>query len=264
MTHLTNKPVAFFKADPGQPRKTFDESSLRSLGESLKIRQNDPVQAQSDGTLIDGERRWRAAQLVELEALDAIITDVALTQSEINLVRLTSFFHREDLSAFEKWSACVQLFVLNPHWSVKDLAAHLHIDPSMVTRLLSPSNCSPEWQEALRDNKVGISDMYAASKVPPSEQTELLAMKLAGASRDTLERAGRKVREDLSDGVKLSRIKIVMPEGATVILIASALGMAGAVDLLSQALKEARKAADQYDVKTFQSMMKDKARSKKE
>lgn len=57
MAQLTSKPVAFFKPDSNQPRKISDESGLRTLGESLKDRQNDPVQAKPDGTLIDGERR---------------------------------------------------------------------------------------------------------------------------------------------------------------------------------------------------------------
>src|SRR5580698_4769460 len=129
---LECKPLAFFKPDPNQPRKHFDEAALRSLGESLKARQNDPVQAKPDGTLIDGERRWRAATLVGLRKLDVIITDAELTDTQINIVRLTSFFHREDLSAHEKWLACQRLLELNPGWLAKDLADHLHIDPSMV------------------------------------------------------------------------------------------------------------------------------------
>src|SRR5580658_7969256 len=152
---LESKPLAWFKPDPKQPRKHFDEPALRSLGESLKVRQNDPVQAKPDGTLIDGERRFRAASLVGLEKLDVIITDAALTDTQINIVRLTSFFHREDLNAHEKWQACEQLLKLNTGWVAKDLADHLHIDRSMVTRLLSPSKCIPVWQEALKEGKVG-------------------------------------------------------------------------------------------------------------
>jgi hypothetical protein len=37
--------------------------------------------------------------------------------------------------------------------------------------------------------------------------------------------------------------------------------MAEVVDLLNETLKEARKAVDQYDVRTWQSMMKDKAKA---
>jgi ParB family transcriptional regulator, chromosome partitioning protein len=261
MAQLTARPLAFFKPDPNQPRKHFDEAALRALGESVKARQNDPVQAKPDGTIIDGERRWRAAMLVGLEELDVIITDAALIDRQINLVRLTSFFHREALSAFEKWSACQQILELNPGWLAKDLAGHLHVDASMITRLLSPSKCIPAWRDALREGKVGISDVYAASKLPESEQAGLLAMKLSGASRDAIEKAGRKTRNGQREVVRLSRVKIAMAQGATVVVSGTALGMTAVVDLLSETLKEARRAADQYDVKTFQSMMKDKAKA---
>jgi ParB family chromosome partitioning protein len=49
-----------------------------------------------------------------------------------------------------------------------------------------------------------------------------------------------------------------MPDGATVVLSGRKLGMAEVVELLSETLKEARKAADLYDIKTFQSMMADR------
>src|ERR1700722_1835409 len=98
---LLIKPLSFFRPDPNQSRKHFDDVALRARGESLKVRQNDPVQARPDGSLINGERRWRAACLVGLEALDVIITDVALSDSQMAIVRLTSFFHSEDLTAYE-------------------------------------------------------------------------------------------------------------------------------------------------------------------
>src|SRR5437660_10582253 len=53
------KPLAWFKINP-QVRTSFDEQDLRRLGESLKTKQLQPVLAQPDGTLIAGDRRYRA------------------------------------------------------------------------------------------------------------------------------------------------------------------------------------------------------------
>jgi ParB family chromosome partitioning protein len=257
---FTTKPLSWFNPDPNQPRKQFDEAALRALGESLNTRQNDPVQARPDGTIIDGERRWRAAKLIGLEKLDVIITDAALTDTQINVIRLTSFFHRQDLNAWEKWNACRQLLELNPGWQGKDLAGHLFVDPSMVTRLLAPSKCIVAAQNALRDGKIGISDCYAISKLPEAEQEGLLALKLGGASRDAIEQAGRKNRKGVTKAVSLSRVKIAMSE-ATLVITGKDLGMAQVMEVLSETLKEARKAAEQYDVKTWVSMMRDKAKA---
>lgn len=67
------KSILWFKADPNQPRKTFDDAELRQLGDSLKAKQLYPLICKPDGTIIDGERRWRAAQLVGLEMLACIV-----------------------------------------------------------------------------------------------------------------------------------------------------------------------------------------------
>lgn len=261
MAQLTTKPVSFFKPDPNQPRKHFDEAALRALGESLKERQNDPVQAKPDGTLIDGERRVRAAKIANLERLDAIITDAALTDSQIQLVRLTSFFHREGLAAADQWCACKQILELNPGWLAKDLAEHLHVDPSMVTRLLSPSKCTQSWQEALREGKAGISDVYAASKLPESEQAELLALKLSGASRDAIEKAGRKKRLAEVPAAKTNRLKCLLPSGVQIVLSGINVSLDESIDALTEAIREMKRARELgYTAKTFAAAMKDKAR----
>jgi ParB family chromosome partitioning protein len=258
---LVSKPLAFLKPDASQPRKHFDEVALRALGESLKIRQNDPVQAKPDGIIIDGERRWRAARLVGLDKLDVILTEAALSDSQIQVIRLTSFFHREDLSPYEKYLACVDLMFANPSWQMKDLAETLKLDASMVTRILSPSRCSVAWQEALKAGKVGISDCYAASKLPEADQSGLLAMKLSGATRDQIEQASRKARTTTVPAVKLSRVRCPLSTGTTVVVSGAAMDMEGLIEALASALEAARKAnKESLDVRTFEKVLKDKAK----
>lgn len=264
MPKLETRPLSFFKPDPRQPRKHFDEAALLALGESLKVRQNDPVQAKPDGTIIDGERRWRAAKLVGLEKLDVIVTDAALSDSQLNVVRLTSFFHREDLSPYEKYLACAEMMCANPSWQMKDLAETLKLDPSMVTRLLSPSKCIPPWQDALAAGTVGISDCYAASKLPQKDQAELLALKLSGASRDQIEQSGRQKRNGTASAIRVVRIKCPLPSGATVTVSGSAEGLSleEMIEALAELLKEARRANEQgIDGKTFAAVCRDKAKA---
>ncbi len=260
MPKLESRPLAFFKPDPKQPRKTFDETDLRNLGESLKVKQLQPVLCQPDGTIIAGERRYRAARLVGLLTLEAKIADEPLSDSQIRVWQLTENMLRSDLSGHEKSLACAELMCMNPHWQLKDLAERLHLDPSMVTRLLSPCKCTAAWQEALADGKVGLSDCYQASLLPEQEQNSLLSLKLAGASRDDIARVSRQKRKGATTAVRLSRVKIAM-KAATVVISGNDLGMSELVELLTETLKEARKAADQYDVKTWVSMMKDKAKT---
>jgi ParB family chromosome partitioning protein len=261
VSQIATKPLSWFILAP-QVRKDYDQDELKRLGDSMKsLGQLQPVGATAAGSVLWGHRRILAAKLVGLTTLQVIITDRQMSDSEIRLIQLTENMHRADLSGYEKWLACSELMSMNPTWQMKDLADSIHLDPSMVTRILSPSRCSPEWQAALKDGKVGISDCYAASKLADSEQARLLALKLSGASRDQIEQAGRKSRNKGVPTVKMSRVKIAMPQKATVVISGNELSMSEVVELLSETLKEARKAAEQYDVKTFQAMMRDKAKA---
>ena len=162
---LTTKPLSWFKRNPNQPRKDFSDAELRSLGASMKAQgQLQPAGAMADGTLLWGERRLRAAELFGIKELSVIITDRVLRDTEIRLIQLAENIHRADLTGYEKWVACYELLTLNPAWNQKDLADHLHLDPSQVTRLLSPSKCVQEAQDALKAGKITISDTYAISK----------------------------------------------------------------------------------------------------
>lgn len=261
MPQLVSKPLPWFKTNP-QVRKSFDEAELSRLGESLKVRQLQPVLCQPDGTLIAGERRYRAAKLVGLATLEVKIADETLSEPEVRRWQLVENMQRSDLKAIEQVDGLEELARLNPGMSNKELAELLHIDPSMVTRLRSVARCIPTVRNALSAGTIGISDAYALSKCSTQEeQAALLSLKLAGASRNSIEQAGRKTRKGTVTAVKMSRVKIAMPKGATVVVSGDELCMAEVVELLAETLKEARKAADQYDVKTWVSMMKDKANS---
>lgn len=104
MPKLESKPLSWFKIAP-QARRHFDEAELRQLGESLKVKQLQPVLARPDGTLIAGERRFRTASLASLANLDVVITDESLTESQLRIFQLTENLHRADLRDSEKWRA---------------------------------------------------------------------------------------------------------------------------------------------------------------
>jgi len=258
MRTITNKAIDWFRPDPSQPRKSFDAEELRLLNSTLRIRQLVPVIAKADGRLIDGERRWRAAQLGGVESLDVIITDETLSEGQVKEIQLLSL-QRADLKPYELFLGCMEWMKVNPGSKAMDLAGRIGRDPSTISRVLSLARCIPAVREAAEAGALGISDWAAISKVSEQEQHALLAAKLSGASRDDLERR-RKVRNAKSQDVKLSRVKVSLG-GNSVVLTGKDLGMTEVVTLLGEVLKEARKAAEQFDVKTWQAMMRDKAKA---
>lgn len=260
MTTTQMMPRDRLHPDAKNPRKTADENDLDHLGDDLLARGVlVPLLAKPDGTIIDGWRRWLAAQRKGIKELPVIITDKP--EAEIPGIRLATVFHKVDLAGAEKWSACSEILVTHPDWQMKDLAEFLHLDPSMLTRLLSPSRCIPPWQEALKEGKVGISDCYAASKLPESEQAGLLAMKLNGASRDQIEQAGRKSRNAKTATVKVSSIRCPLSSGIAVVVKGSALSLDDAIEALTELLKAMKKASEEgLDGKTFARVCADKAK----
>ena len=87
-----------------QPRKQFDEASLASLAESIKVAGIiQPIvvrQVDDHFEVIAGERRFRAAQLAGLENIPVILRKVdALEQSQLALIEN---IHREDLNPIDR------------------------------------------------------------------------------------------------------------------------------------------------------------------
>lgn len=260
MANLTHKPLSWFKTAP-QARQHFDEAELRRLGESLKVKQLQPVLAKPDGTLIAGERRFRAATLVGLKDLQVIITDEALSDTQIRVFQLTENVHRSDLTDAEKWRACEELLRLNEGWSNKDLAEHLKLSEGSVTKYLSPSRCTKDVQEALEAGRIGITTAYELSRVAEAEQVELLHLKETGASRDAVRERVRKHKQSSMPQVRARRIAFPLPSGVKIAVSGEELSLDDFIDALGEAQKEAKKARDQsLDAKTFSAVMRDKAK----
>ena len=174
-----------------------------------------------------------------------LLTDQELDEKAVLEVGLTTAVHRADLSGFDKFQACVKLLELNPGWQNQDLARCVKLDPSTVTRLLSPSKCVAEVVEALRENKIAISDAYEISKaVDREDQLRLLSLKNAGASREVLAAQGRKQRAAATPAVRVSKIKCPLPSGQVVTVSGQELSLDEAIDSLKEAIKAMTKARD--------------------
>jgi ParB family chromosome partitioning protein len=112
LQELRPVPVDMIDPSPNQPRRVFDEESLLALAGSIRARgvlQPVLVRPLPSGRyeLIAGERRWRAAQLAELEAIPAVVRrhdDAASLE-----VALIENMAREDLNPVEEARACAAL-----------------------------------------------------------------------------------------------------------------------------------------------------------
>jgi ParB/RepB/Spo0J family partition protein len=236
-------------------RKRF--SDLHQHADSLKRDgQLRPLLVLPDGTLVAGERTLRAAKLAGLSHVDVKVLEQELSPGEIKKLQLVENLMREGLGDAEIYLACKELMALNPEWLKKDLAAALHFDASMATRIFAVDELIPEAKEAFLAGSFGFSKAYAIAKGPKEEQQRKLADILSGASRDDVERKARASRSKNPDVKVVSRVRIEMPDGESVVVSGRGLNMVRLAEVLGQAQKEVRKEAPRHDIKSFSSMQR--------
>ena len=106
--------------NPHQPRRDFDEESLRELASSIrefgilqplvvsKIEKEIETGTVVEYQLIAGERRWRAAKILGLERVPAIIKSVNLERERLEMAVIENV-QRADLNPIEAARAYARL-----------------------------------------------------------------------------------------------------------------------------------------------------------
>ena len=92
------------EANPNQPRREFEEAALQELATSIReigIIQPITLRQVADNRfqIIAGERRWRASQIVGLQAIPAYIRTIS--DESVMEMALVENIQREDLNAIE-------------------------------------------------------------------------------------------------------------------------------------------------------------------
>jgi ParB family chromosome partitioning protein len=109
---LRQLPVDLIQPNPKQPRRRFEDEPLQALADSLRERGVlQPVLVRPIGggrfELVAGERRWRAAQLADLDTVPALVRPREDAQAlEVALIENMA---REDLNPMEEARACAAL-----------------------------------------------------------------------------------------------------------------------------------------------------------
>ena len=175
-TGLRQVPIAAIRPNPHQPRSVMDEEKLSELASS--IREHGLIQplivTESNGryTLIAGERRWRAAQLVGLHELPVVVKE-ATPQAMLELAIIENI-QRADLNPLEEAYAYQQLmeeFGLTQ----EDVSHRVGKGRSTVANLVRLINLPENIQQAVIDGR--ISGAHARALLPlPTPEMQTAAM----------------------------------------------------------------------------------------
>lgn len=172
-------PINELMSNPYQPRKVFDEESLKELAESIKehgVFQPIIVKKSVKGyNIIAGERRTKASELAGLKTVPAIVRD--FSDEEMMQVALLENLQREDLSAIEEAKAYKSI-IESLRLTQDELAKRLGKSRSHITNMLGLLRLPLSVQDMVLYGKISMGHARVLSKLENSEQIEDLANKV--------------------------------------------------------------------------------------
>lgn len=163
----TRIPVHQIEANPGQPRRDFDETALSELAASVKI--HDIIQPITvtklpggNYRIIAGERRFRAAKIAGLFDVPVYIRDAK--QSQMLELALLENLQREDLNAIEIAISYKQLME-ELDYTQEKLAERMGKERSTVANYIRLLKLPPDIQAALRNGEITMGHARALINV---------------------------------------------------------------------------------------------------
>ena len=167
------------RVNPYQPRKTFNEESLKELAESIKehgVIQPIIVKKSIKGyEIVAGERRYRASILAGKETIPAIIKD--FTDNEMMEIAVLENLQRGNLNVIEEAEAYHSL-MNNLNLTQEQVAQRVGKSRSHITNLLGLLKLPEEVKEMVKENKISMAHARTLSKLEDPEKIKELASKV--------------------------------------------------------------------------------------
>jgi ParB family transcriptional regulator, chromosome partitioning protein len=166
-TGINRIPLTDIETNPKQPRRDFDEQSLKELAESIRL--HDIIQpvtvsrlASGKYRLISGERRWRAAKMADLKDIPAYIRQA--NDAELLELALLENLQREDLNAMEI-SLSYKRMMEELDYTQEQVAERMGKDRSTVANFIRLLKLPPDIQLAVRNNDLSMGHARALINV---------------------------------------------------------------------------------------------------
>lgn len=188
-TNVINLRWDDIQPDPEQPRKNFDEAGLLQLAESLRSNGLlQPIIVRPDPTshprvkryiIIAGERRWRAASILQWDTIPAIVHRTIISRDVAKLQLLENIV-RQDLNPVEEARAYQKL--LDEGYTLHELAETVGLATSQITWRLQMLNAREDILQLVARGQCKPSIAFALSKLSTNGQGQALRI----MSKETL------------------------------------------------------------------------------
>lgn len=173
-SELQKLPIEFLQPGRYQPRKDMSPEALEELASSIcsqGIIQPIVVRqlAEEKYEIIAGERRWRAAQLAELDVVPCLVKDVP---DEVAVaIALIENIQREDLNAMEEAQALERL-ISEFELTHQEVAEAVGKSRTTVTNLLRLNNLNDDVKKLLEYGDIEMGHARALLSLEGEQQSE--------------------------------------------------------------------------------------------
>ena len=191
------------RPNPYQPRKVFNEESLRELTESIKehgVFQPIIVKKSIKGyEIIAGERRVRASKMAGLTTIPAIVRN--LDDNQMMEIALLENLQRENLSAIEE-AAAYKTMIEKLNLTQEELSNKVGKSRSHITNMLGLLRLPKEVQDMVTENKLSMGHARTLSKLDDDD-------KIIALAHDIVENKGSVRQLEYQTGSEEKKNKIV-------------------------------------------------------
>jgi len=169
-------PLDDLRANPYQPRKKFDDESLKELAESIKnhgVFQPIIVKKSIKGyEIIAGERRCRASRIAGRDTVPAIIR--SFTDEQMMEIALLENLQRENLSAIEE-AVAYRSMLEKLNLTQDELAKKVGKSRSHITNIIGLLRLPKEIQQMIIQEEITMGHARVISKLESEDEMIKLA-----------------------------------------------------------------------------------------
>lgn len=159
-----------------QPRKSFDESSLNELADSIRVHGVvQPLIVKRHGdryTIVAGERRFRAARLAGLKTVPVLTVDY--DEAQMQEVALIENIQREDLNPVEE-AAAIRFLMQQHDMTQEEVSARLGKSRPAVANALRLLNLQKDVLSLVKDGTLSAGHGRALAGVADADAQKKLA-----------------------------------------------------------------------------------------
>ena len=178
-TEYRELPLALLNESKTNPRRVFDDVSLRELAASIRSQGVlSPLLVrpltENGFEIVAGARRYRAAQMAETVTVPVRIKQ--MSDAEVLEAQLVENLIRAEIHPMEEAEGFARLLALEePKYSIEQIAAKVGKHPSFVASRLKLVDLVPATVDAFYANEIGVGHALLLAKLPAYQQEQALS-----------------------------------------------------------------------------------------